>query len=115
MIEVINIKQDYPYPDCAVASLEHEIELSALTGVNALVVIHGYGSHGKGGAIKKELAIKLKELKHNKKIVDYFKGEEWGELSENINELKKQEPELVLHPLLNNLNSGVSVVWIRKN
>lgn len=114
MISVVNAKQDFPYPDYAVFLVEREIELSEKLGVDALIVIHGYGSHGKGGVIKKELKNRLRELKHNKTIVNYFSGEQWGEKNEEIIELKKQEPELILHPLLNNLNSGVTVIWIRK-
>lgn len=114
MISVINAKKDFPYPDYAVFLVEREIELSEKLGVDALIVIHGYGSHGKGGVIKKELHLKLKEFVKNKTIVSFFKGEQWGEHNEEVTALKKQEPELILHPLLNNLNSGVTVVWIRK-
>ena len=114
MISVINAKQDFPNSSYAVFLVEQEIELSEKLGVNALVVIHGYGSHGTGGVIKKELHLKLKELVRKKVIVNFFKGEEWGEQNLEIKELKKQEPELILHPLLTNLNSVVTVIWIRK-
>jgi len=53
MISVINAKQDFPNSSYAVFLVEQEIELSEKLGVNALVVIHGYGSHGTGGVIKK--------------------------------------------------------------
>ncbi len=114
MISVINAKQDFPNADYGVFLVEREIELSGRLGVDALVVIHGYGSHGKGGEIKKQLHIKLKELKHKNIIVNFFKGEQWAEFDEEIKQLKQQEPELIIHPLLTNLNSGVTVVWIRK-
>ena len=114
MISVINAKENFPSADCAVFNVEREIELSEKLGVNAIIVIHGYGSHGKGGAIKKELHLALTKLRHNGVIINFFKGEQWGESNLEIKELKLQEPELILHPLLNNLNSGVTVVWIRK-
>ena len=59
MISVINAKQDFPNSSYAVFLVEQEIELSEKLGVNALVVIHGYGSHGTGGVIKKELHLKI--------------------------------------------------------
>ncbi|MBQ7307612.1 MAG: hypothetical protein IJW82_03695, partial [Clostridia bacterium] len=52
-IKTINIKQDSPPADIAVFNLSKEIIYAKKTGIEVLKVIHGYGSHGKGGEIKK--------------------------------------------------------------
>lgn len=113
MIKVINLK-DFIYPDVAVAELEREIEICKLTNVFAIIAIHGYGSHGVGGEIKAEVLKSLKILKRHKKIVNYFKGEQWTENNACYLELTRLEPELILNDQINNLNSGVTIIWIQK-
>ena len=113
MIKVFNLKEGI-YPDVAVCLLVNEIEVSKLTDVNVIIAIHGYGSHGQGGEIKKELHKQLRLLKRGKKIIDYVKGEQWSENYSKYLELITLEPELILHPHLNNLNSGVTLVWVKK-
>ena len=113
MIKVLNLKESI-FPDVAVCELEKEIDLSKLSEINVIIAIHGYGSHGKGGEIKKEVNKSLRMLKNKHQIIDYIKGEQWSEVNEKYFELTKLEPELILHPHLNNLNSGVTLIWIKK-
>ena len=68
----IDVKSDMQTCLMAVAQLENEIDACKLGGFNVLKVIHGYGSHGVGGAIKKDIHSRLKQLKSHKKIKDYM-------------------------------------------
>ncbi|MBR2467680.1 MAG: hypothetical protein IKB42_01380 [Clostridia bacterium] len=113
MIKVINIKEGI-YPDVATFLLVREIELAKLSDVNAIIAIHGYGSHGTGGEIKLEVERQLKLLKSGKQIVDFVKGEQWSENHKIYENLTQLEPELILHPHLANLNAGVTLVWVKK-
>lgn len=113
MIKLINLKEGI-YPDVATFMLVHEIELAKLSDVNVIIAIHGYGSHGTGGEIKQEIVKQLKLLKSGKQIVDFVKGEQWSEYHKIYSELTNLEPELILHPHLANLNSGVTLVWVKK-
>ena len=113
MIKVINIKEGI-YPDVATFLLVREIELAKLSDVNAIIAIHGYGSHGTGGEIKQEVERQLKLLKSGKQIVDFVKGEQWSENHKIYERLTQLEPELILHPHLANLNAGVTLVWVKK-
>lgn len=113
MIKVINLKE-YVYPDVAVVFLEKEIEICKLTDVNVIIAIHGYGSSGAGGEIKKELLKSLKILKSNKKILNFVKGEQWSEGHNLYTNLVKLEPELILNSQIQNFNSGVTLIWIKQ-
>ena len=113
MIKLINLKEGV-YPDVACYMLSHEIELAKLSDVNVIIAIHGYGSHGTGGEIKQEAVRQLKLMKSGKQIVDFVKGEQWSENHKIYDEITKLEPELILHPHLANLNSGVTLVWVKK-
>ena len=112
MIRVVNIKKDFPNVEYALYLLDQEIKYSKAVGNRAIVVIHGYGSHGKGGVIKESIKEYLPELKKKKVIIDYCYGEMWGD--NNPTKIKMCEicPELILHENLQNLNSGVSIILV---
>ena len=112
MVRVINVKQDSPSVDYAKYLVEQEIKHSKIIGNHAIVVIHGYGSHGKGGVIKQEIRKQLPNLKKNGIIKDFVGGEHWGDFNEVKQKICKECPDLILHENLSSLNSGVTVIWI---
>lgn len=112
-IVTLNIKSEFPPADVAVANLLIEIERLARTGVGAIKVIHGYGSHGVGGAIKKEVHNALKILKHNKKIIDFIPGEKFGAFAKENEYITTNFPQLVLDADLQNYNSGITIVFLK--
>ena len=59
----LNLKENSPSVDEAMAILEINIDICKKSGVKVLKVIHGYGSHGVGGAICLELRNRLRHLK----------------------------------------------------
>ncbi len=108
----IDVKSDNQTCLMAVAQLENEIEACKLGGFKVLKVIHGYGSRGVGGAIKKEIHLRLKQLKAQRKIVDYIPCEKWTQ-----NNLKRKMAVEICNELLADgdlymLNSGVTIVII---
>lgn len=114
MIRRINIKDDHPPVDIAVSRALSEIECSALQKEPFLKIIHGYGSGGTGGEIKKQLHLELNNLKKSKKIFDYIKGEAFHSKHPLYENAIKVSPELVLDPDLVNLNSGITLIIIDK-
>ena len=113
MVLTINIKKDFPNSSYAVFLVDQEIELAPKTGVNIIVAIHGYGSHGKGGVIKQELHNFLRNMKNKNKIINFVKGEEWSDVNPVVKEMSYNFPELILNENLNNFNNGVTVIWVR--
>ncbi len=112
MIKVVNIKKDFPNTDYALFLIDQEIKYCKATGVKGLVMIHGYGSHGQGGAIKEAVKTYLPELKKNKIIEEYVFGENWGDTNPAKIKICDICPEFILHENLQGLNSGVSVVLV---
>ena len=112
-IETLNIKQDFPPADVAVANLEIEIERLTGSQTKAIKVIHGYGSHGVGGEIKRQLMHRLAELKKFGKILDYIPGERVGEEEKNNPFILKNFPSLVIDSDLSFCNSGVTLVFLK--
>ena len=112
MVRVINVKKDNPNCDYALYLIDQEIKYSRAVGNRAIVVIHGYGSHGKGGVIKEAIKNYLPELKKKRVIEDYVFGEQWGDTNVSKINMCKICPELILHENLQSLNSGVSVILV---
>jgi hypothetical protein len=111
-IETLNIKENYPPADVAVAEMEIEIERLAKTDVLALKVIHGYGSHGVGGEIKRQVHKRLKELKKFGKIKNFIPAEQFGFLARQDEYLVKNLPDLIVDPDLANYNNGITIVLL---
>lgn len=113
-IETINIKEGFPPSDVAVANMEIEIEALSKTETKALKVVHGYGSHGVGGEIKRLAHKRLAELKKKKVIFDFIPGEHFGELQKNSYYIFENFPEFLIDSDLQNYNSGVTVVILKE-
>ena len=113
IIKTLNIKEDMPPADVAVCQLELEIEAYKNSDIGALKVIHGYGSHGKGGEIKKLLGKKLEEWKKQGKILDYIKGEQFSSLAINKHNIAVKYPQLLLDSDLKNYNNGITVLLLK--
>ena len=93
MYKLVSIKEGYPDSDYAIYLMEKEIEFAKAEGIKVLVFIHGYGSHGVGGVIKKKVMQSLLHLKKSKKIINFVLGENWSTISEDVKEICKYAPE----------------------
>ena len=111
--QIINIKKDMPNFEYAVYLMEKEIEICKAIDIPVLIVVHGYGSSGAGGVIKKEVKESLIRLKHFKKIIDFVEGEKCGRSNEVFFKMCEKFPDLILCNQIENLKSGVTVIWVK--
>jgi len=73
----IDIKSEKQTVKEAIAQFLVEVEAYKKGGFKVMKVIHGYGSHGVGGAIRAEFLKKCEQLKRQKKLHDYIPGDKW--------------------------------------
>ena len=73
---VVNLENNLPTVEDALARLRNEIETAARQGYQVLYLIHGYGSSGRGGAIRREVRRQLSFMRENSTINDFVPGEE---------------------------------------
>ena len=111
MYSFIDIKKDQQTVLMALAQFEIELEKCQLEGLKAIKVLHGYGSHGQGGIIKKELHKKLKSLEKQKKILTFIPCEKWDLTDKS--KIIEIEPELIADQDLKFPNSGITIVILR--
>ncbi len=109
MLKVVNLKEFSPTVDIAIASVQIAIENAWREGVSAIKVLHGYGSHGRGGAILVELRKMLRQYKKQGKIYDYFGGESWDVFNKKTLYLLNKDKSITDEDL-NKVNPGITII-----
>jgi len=99
-----------PLVDQAMERLRNELYISKRQRVKVLTLIHGYGSTGKGGRIRREIRQYLSFLQHQKEINQMILGEEFSKNSGRGRQLLRRFPFLAEHGDLNRNNPGVTLV-----
>ncbi len=110
--KTLNLKDYMPSVEQALALIELEIEVCRREGVGALKVIHGYGSSGVGGEIKKALPAWTKFSIKKGLFKDLVQGERWLSDMEAVKRIKEKCPEVLGDMELYHSNSGISIILI---
>ena len=76
-VKEVNIERGNPTTDAAIRKLINELSTAKGAGYKAMVLVHGYGSSGVGGAIKVAVRSKLKERSLSGIVRDFVPGEDW--------------------------------------
>jgi len=109
-IKVANLEEGMPTVEQARLRMEHELHSARTAGYKAVKLIHGYGSSGTGGVLRKELQKTLRLAAHNGTIQNVIAGEDWRISDETTWELLKRFPEWKKDSDLGRNNSGISIV-----
>jgi hypothetical protein len=107
---VVNLERGLPTVAQALARLEAELETAWRQKYRVLTFIHGYGSSGKGGAIKDAVRRQLEYYKHQGRINELITGENFSSRSGSGRQLLRRFPTLTTHSDLNRSNPGVTLV-----
>ena len=106
----IDIKSNNQTVSEAIAQFLIEVEAYKKGGYKVLKVIHGYGSHGVGGAIKVAFLKKCQDLKNRKVISDFVCCDNWTPQNVVRKIATNYCPDLLADRELYLLNPGCSVV-----
>ena len=104
----INIKEGMPLVADAMRFLQDSVKRLQSEGCECVLIVHGYGSTGKGGAICLKARQWLKAQERNGKFKAVIFGEDFDLFNFKALELKNKHREL--EPLLRVCNNGVTVV-----
>ena len=104
----LNLKDGMPIVSDAMLYLQRSIERLKREKYGVVLIVHGYGSTGKGGAICLKARQWLKAQERGGKVKQVIFGEEFDIFHFNALELKNKYREL--EPLLRVCNHGVTVV-----
>lgn len=107
---VVNLELGMPLVHGALKRLDYELASADQRGIKIFILIHGYGSSGKGGAIKDAVRKVLKLRKDQSLVNDVLPGEDCGKQSTHAKFIQKRFPmvkEYLLRP-----NPGITLVVI---
>lgn len=109
-LTVVDIKSDMPTCEVANKRARSAINNAKMLGYSAIKIIHGYGSHGKGGKIRISLRSLLAELESANKISAFIPGESFSIFDEATRNAFIKCPELRRDSDLEASNNGISII-----
>lgn len=113
MLTILNLKKFSPAVDIALADVLIAIENASRDNTTVIKVLHGYGSHGRGGAILLNLRKLLANLKKQNKILDYFGGESWNMFNQKTMFALKRDKSIVGDEDLGKANPGITIIILK--
>lgn len=108
IVEVLNLEKGMPSAQDAMFDLKKSISLLKKRGTKCVVIIHGYGSSGRGGVLCKRTRQYLKAQESNNTIKTVIFGEEFEMFNIKAMELKNRYLEL--NGYYNRHNNGITIV-----
>lgn len=113
-ISTVNLEYKMPTVENARIRLDQALRNANSQNIKLLKLIHGYGSTGKGGAIKRDVAVYLNEQKSKGRIVNYVTGEDFSPFSPACRELLSVFPSIAKDNDYSRANAGITLVWVKK-
>lgn len=109
---VVNLEQGMPTVEIARQRLEQALRTAKAKRVIALKIIHGYGSSGKGGAIRAETRRLLEKKLREGGVKAYVAGEDFSPFNASARLLIDSCPSLARDRDYLNANAGVTLVLL---
>lgn len=92
--------------------VKNNLETYRRKGIKVFKIIHGYGSTGKGGALRTGIRDYLTQLKRAKIIADFVPGEDWSVFNETTRKILDLDSSFSKDSDLGKMNSGVTIIVI---
>ena len=108
----INLEAGMPHTDAAIRRLTAILHAQRAARTKAFKIIHGYGSTGKGGALRVELRRYLDACKRKGLISGYVRGEEFSIFDAGTRALLARCPEAAKDRDLEKYNTGITIILL---
>jgi len=105
-----NIKDDMPTAGNAIKRVTFHLRIGKELGAGAVKIIHGYGSTGSGGKIRKMTRQYLEDQKEKGRIRDVIPGEVFSIFHEGTRQAFSRCPDLRKDEDLERHNNGMTIV-----
>lgn len=114
MLKFVNLKEGNYSVEYALAITEIEIESAKREGCSCIKILHGYGSHGRGGVIAVALRKQLNHWKRMGFITDYFGGDKWNIFDKDTQKILLLDKTIYNDEDMNKSNPGITIVQLIK-
>ncbi|MDK9709291.1 MAG: Smr/MutS family protein [Desulforhopalus sp.] len=108
--KTVNLEVGRPVVEVALKRCRLALDEAIMNKVSIMTLIHGYGSSGKGGAIRAECRNLLDYFKEKGMISDYIAGEDFHKKSGRVKALLRRYAQLAKDRNLNQGNQGITLV-----
>jgi len=108
--KVINLELGMPTVAVARSRLSQELVSARAARLSAVKIIHGYGSSGRGGAIKRDVQVFLAEKKRAGVIREFVPGEDFSPFYPAARHAVDLCPDLARDKDYSRQNGGVTIV-----
>jgi len=108
-VKTLNIEAGMPTVEEARQILLAELKQAKQSGVAAVKIIHGYGSTGKGGALRGALRTSLLRRKKEGLVTRVIFGEKWSVFEDDARYAIEHCPDLRGDRDLNRSNEGITI------
>jgi hypothetical protein len=112
-IELVNLETGFPTAEEARVRLVNELDGARQRGVGLLKIVHGYGSTGKGGTLRKALRTMLLKMANEGKVGRIIFGEAWDLFDEPSRNLMERYPLIRNDRDIGRGNAGITIVEVR--
>lgn len=109
---VINLEQGMPTVQTAHQKLDQALQTAKVRRVTVLKVIHGYGSSGRGGAIKRDVQLFLADKKRGGTIREFVPGERFSPFDAAARAMLAVCPGLAKDHDYSRGNDGITIVLL---
>ena len=111
-VRTLNIEAGMPTVEEARQILLAELKQAKQSGFAAVKIIHGYGSTGKGGALRGALRKSLLRRKKEGLVTRVIFGEKWSIFEDDARYAIDHCPDLRGDRDLNRSNEGITIVLL---
>lgn len=114
---IINLEKDYPSTINAISIFEKEMDRAEYLGFEKIVIIHGYGSTGRGGNIKKAFRLHVVKSYRISSGYNILLGECLGKSTTHIGSIEQEQLNKIIKiiPPMFHLNEGVTILDAKKS
>lgn len=106
----VNLEKGLPFVEPAMNQLHVALNDARVQRVQVLTIIHGYGSSGRGGAIRKECRKILDYMCSRGELNSYIAGEDFNRRNGVVKDLLNRFPQLAGNKNMNRRNRGITLV-----
>ena len=110
--DVVNLEQGMPTVENARIKLDQALRSAKARRFSSLKIIHGYGSSGKGGAIKREVQSFLAEKQREGRIRAFVPGERFTPFDPVARNILDCCPALSRDRDYSRSNHGITIVLL---
>ena len=108
----INLEEGMPTVENARIKLDQALRTAKARRYDTLKIIHGYGSSGKGGAIKRDVQSFLSGKKRARTIRGFVPGENFSPFHEEARKMVDLCPDLTRDSDYSRGNDGITMVLL---